>query len=488
MSLKQLKIFIHELKVGMFVSALDKPWAETPFPIQGFVIKSGADISRVKAYCDYVFVVIEKGISPEDTDSPVVGPRLRLDLNQKSGRESGHIKGSGFSRNNNGLKGSLDAKPGLKINPNVYKKTVELAKEIPAARDAMNNVLGCLTMATRQMARGGAFNQDQLQASVDEMIDSVIRCPDAFTWLLRLRTKDARSHDHAVRSSLWATQFGRHIGLELGQLRDLCQATLLKDIGRIKLDPALLHNHSRDTEQEATYRSFVNHSVEQLRSSGFENRTVINIIKFHCERFDGSGYPKGCSGNRIPMLASVAGIATEFDKLCNPREAGETMAPSKATSRLYQMRGSAFAENLVVEFIQSVGLYPAGTMVELTTGDQGMVVEQNPRTRLAPRLAVFKNKGDKVDQGKYIFIDLKDEQQARERLHRFGQRRAYDVDKLAIVRDIEPDSFGLEYSLLENLIARPFNTPVNELLMSGSQPDSSRKSGFMAALKQRFVG
>ncbi|MDB2594547.1 hypothetical protein N9X86_04205, partial [Porticoccaceae bacterium] len=282
--------------------------------------------------------------------------------------------------------------------------------------------------------------------------------------------------------------FGRHIGLELGQLRDLCQATLLKDIGRIKLDPALLHNHSRDTEQEATYRSFVNHSVEQLRSSGFENRTVINIIKFHCERFDGSGYPKGCSGNRIPMLASVAGIATEFDKLCNPREAGETMAPSKATSRLYQMRGSAFAENLVVEFIQSVGLYPAGTMVELTTGDQGMVVEQNPRTRLAPRLAVFKNKGDKVDQGKYIFIDLKDEQQARERLHRFGQRRAYDVDKLAIVRDIEPDSFGLEYSLLENLIARPFNTPVNELLMSGSQPDSSRKSGFMAALKQRFVG
>ena len=52
MSLKQLKIFIHELKVGMFVSVLDKPWAETPFPIQDFVIKSGADISRVKAYCD----------------------------------------------------------------------------------------------------------------------------------------------------------------------------------------------------------------------------------------------------------------------------------------------------------------------------------------------------------------------------------------------------------------------------------------------------
>ena len=64
MSLKQLKIFIHELDVGMFVSALDKPWAETPFPIQGFEIKTGADISRVKAYCDYVFVDTAKGRSP----------------------------------------------------------------------------------------------------------------------------------------------------------------------------------------------------------------------------------------------------------------------------------------------------------------------------------------------------------------------------------------------------------------------------------------
>ena len=87
-----------------------------------------------------------------------------------------------------------------------------------------------------------------------------------------------------------------------------------------------------------------------------------------------------------------------------------------------------------------------------------------------------------------LFIDLKNEQQARERLHRFGQRRAYDVSKLAIVRDIEPDSFGLEYSLLENLIARPFNTPVNELLMGSADSGSQNKGGFLAALKQRFVG
>lgn len=484
MSLKQLKVFIHELEVGMFVSALDKPWAETPFPIQGFVVKNGADISRVKAYCDYVFVDFEKGISPTDMGSSDSAPRLSINSNHKTGSRDSHQGQASFNRSR--TKSAQQQK--LVIKPDVYKKTVELAKEIPAARVAMNNVLGCLTVATRQMIRGGGFNQDQLQEAVDAMIDSVIRCPDAFTWLLRLRSKDAHSHDHSVRSSLWATQFGRHIGLEVGQLKDLCLATLVKDIGRVKLDRALLHNQHRNAQQEAEYRGFVSHSVDQLRTAGFENRTVINIIKFHCERFDGSGYPKGCSGNQIPFLARIAGIASEFDMLCNPREAGETMAPSKATSRLYKMRGTGFSEDLVVEFIQSVGLYPAGTFVELTTGDRGMVIEQNPRARLAPRLAVFENKDGVIDQAKYIFVDLKNEQQTRERLQKFGERRAYDVSKLAIVRDIQPDSFGLEYSLLEDLIARPFNSGASELLVANTGHSSPRNRSFFSALKQRFVG
>ena len=251
--------------------------------------------------------------------------------------------------------------------------------------------------------------------------------------------------------------------MDVNELKDLCLATLLKDIGKVKLDRTLLHNMSRTVDEEAEYRSFVSQSVEQLHKAGFENRRVLNIIKFHCERFNGSGFPKGVSGSRIPFLASVAGIASDFDMLCNPREVGETLSPSQATGRLYELRGKNFAENLVLEFIQSVGLYPAGTIVELTTGDCGMVVEQNTKSRLTPRIAVF----DKITEpdAQCIFVDLKNEQQARSRLKNFGKRRSYDVKKLAIVRDIEPDSFGIEYSLLENLIARLFSAANADAVM-----------------------
>ncbi|MGB0449228.1 MAG: HD-GYP domain-containing protein [Porticoccaceae bacterium] len=496
MSLQQLKVFIHELEVGMFVSALDKPWAETPFPIQGFMIKSIADASRVKAYCDYVYIDVAKGASPMD---------LKAASSANSSYTSSALTGSGPSvaagrnpinsistsplENKHSANSRSSVPRSFVVKPYIYNKTVELAKEIPAARRVMNNLVGCLSVATRQITRGGNFNLDQLQETVDDMVDSVVRCPDAFTWLLRLRAKDPHTHDHSIRSSLWATQFARHIGLEIDQLKDLCLATLLKDVGKAGMDRKLLRSANRNPEEEAEFRSFVSASVENLKHSGFDNRRVLNIIKFHCERYNGSGFPKGCTGKRIPFLAAVAGIASEFDRLCNPREVAETLTPSKATGRLYELRGHAFAEDLVIEFIRSVGLYPAGTVVELSTGDMGMVVEQNPKSQLSPRVAVFKENQKGTDEPNYIFVDLKNEEKARSQLRNFGARRSLEVSKLAITRDIDPEKLNIDDQLLNRLIGKSFDTPMSGLFAKGDAMAGAKtksNGGFLSALKQRL--
>lgn len=463
----------------MFVSALDKPWAETPFPIQGFMIKSIADASRVKAYCDYVYIDVAKGASPLDIKTAATAnPAYKND-------HSSLLVGNNPVNQHVTKNSHRSAPRSFVVKPYIYNKTVELAKEIPAARRVMNNLVGCLSVATRQITKGGNFNLDQLQDTVDDMVDSVVRCPDAFTWLLRLRAKDPHTHDHSIRSSLWATQFARHIGLDIDQLKDLCLATLLKDVGKAGMDRSLLRKADRNAEEEAEYRSFVSASVENLKQTEFDNRRVLNIIKFHCERYDGSGFPKGCSGKRIPFLAAIAGIASEFDRLCNPREVTETLTPSKATSRLYELRDQAFAEDLVIEFIRSVGLYPAGTIVKLTTGDLGMVVEQNPKSRLSPRVAVFEEQANPADEPNYIFVDLKNEEKARTQLRNFGARRACEVTKLAITKDIDPEKLNIDDQLLNRLIAKPFETPMSGLLAMGSSKIAP-SGGFLSALKQRL--
>jgi HD-GYP domain-containing protein (c-di-GMP phosphodiesterase class II) len=496
MSLQQLKVFINELEVGMFVSALDKPWAETPFPIQGFMIKSIADASRVKAYCDYVYIDVAKGASPIDlkaadsaTAAGINAPHRRSGSSVTVAQKSISSVANNFRKNNHSANRHSAGPRSFVVKPYIYNKTVELAKEIPAARRVMSNLVGCLSVATRQIARGGSFNLDQLQETVDNMVDSVVRCPDAFTWLLRLRAKDPHTHDHSIRSSLWATQFARHIGLEIDQLKDLCLATLLKDVGKAGMDRKLLRSVNRNAEEEAEYRSFVSTSVENLKQSDFNNRRALNIIKYHCERYDGSGFPKGCSGKRIPFLAAVAGIASEFDRLCNPREVAQTLTPSKATGRLYELRGQAFAEDLVIEFIRSVGLYPAGTVVELSTGDVGMVVEQNPKSRLSPRVAVFEGKNTIDGEPNCIFVDLKNEEKSRTQLHNFGSRRAFEVSKLAITKDIDPEKLNIDDQLLNRLIGKPFDTPMSGLFAKGvalGGAESKSKGGFLSALKQRL--
>ncbi len=93
-----------------------------------------------------------------------------------------------------------------------------------------------------------------------------------------------------------------------------------------------------------------------------------------------------------------------------------------------------------------------------------------------------KNKDGLINQAKYILIELKNEQQNRERLKKFAERRANAVSKLAIVRKIKPVTFGLEYSLLEDLIARPFNSGASELLVANTGHSSPRNRSFFQHL------
>ena len=95
----------------------------------------------------------------------------------------------------------------------------------------------------------------------------------------------------------------------------------------------------------------------------FENvdASVISVVKYHCEHHNGTGFPEGLTGGKIPLLERIAGIATAYDACSNPRESLDPVAPSKAVNILYKMQDKQFPEDLVIMFIQSIGLYPSGT-------------------------------------------------------------------------------------------------------------------------------
>jgi len=455
----------------MFVSSLDRPWNQTPFPIQGFIVHGQQEITALRAHCDYVFIDITKGRGGI-SGVPLAAYQPGIGGNKKIEREVG----------SNALSPKGETSPWrnsvspIEVNSHVYHTVVPLTKEVEYAGKALLHLRGQYTLATKQISKGKDFDYRSLKDSVADMVNSVIRCPDAFTWLLRLRMKDQHTHDHSMRSALWAVQFARHIGMKKEDMSTLCMGTLLKDIGKIKLPNSLLRKKDRTAEEIIEYQSFITYGVEMLKAFKNVDASVISVVKYHCEHHNGTGFPEGLTGGKIPLLARIAGIATAYDACSNPRESLDPVAPSKAVNILYKMQDKQFPEDLVIKFIQSIGLYPTGTLVELTTGDLGVVVEQHADTRLMPRVAVL-NQGQfiegKASEG-YVLVDLKDEAAARKALVKAGQDVAASVNALGIVRDLEPSSYDVDFSFISTIFMKNTRKILSNVLSYGGseQPDS----------------
>lgn len=459
MAIKQVKISVNDLTIGMYVSQLDRPWTHTPFPLQGFQIRSTEDIHTVRHYCDHVFIDTTKGRGPLENQG-IITAELR--------RESARYRRGGVATNGRAVE-TGEPSP-LVVRKGVYATTVSLRAEIRHAQTLLRTIESQLTLAAKQIAKGRLTDYDQLKHSVDGMVASILRCPDAFTWLIRLRQHDQSVHEHSLRSALWAVQFARFIGMDKREIATLCLGTLLKDIGKIRVPAAILRKRNRSPEEEVEYRNFVTYGVEMLRETRDVEPRVISVVRYHCERMDGTGFPEGLVGSKIPLLARIAGIATAFDALSNPLEAEQPVAPSKAVSLLYNMRAREFQEDLVVQFIQSIGLYPAGTLVELTTGDIGIVVEQHPNSRLTPQVAVLDRIGGDLNKN-FLLIDLKDQAATHDLLVASGRDCLASGERIAIARDLEPTGYDIDVKAISVLFM---------------QAEAERKASLFAQLRERL--
>ena len=115
---------------------------------------------------------------------------------------------------------------------------------------------------------------------------------------------------------------------------------------------------------------------------------ILAIIENHHERMDGSGYPRGMEGAAIPLLARIAGLVDTYDAMITTRPYAPARTSHEAAQELLDGKGTVFQEALVEQFIQAIGLFPTGTLVELNTGEVAIVVRQSATRRLKPEIVV----------------------------------------------------------------------------------------------------
>ena len=446
MAIKQVQVDVNNLLLGMYISRLDRPWSQTPFALQGFYLRSPGEINQLKTYCSHVFIDIEKGRAPlGKAITPTVSAEPKKTLYEPLARSTARLASKPIKKSRQ----ETIAAP-LVVRKGIYETSASLRQESVKAKKIVGRLKGSLTLVVKQIGRGKTIDYGRLKDSVGDMVDSVLRCPDAFTWLVRLREQDALSYDHSLRSALWAVQFARYIGMPKDEIAVLCMGTLLKDVGKTKLSSRLLRKGKRSDAEEKEYRKYIPYGVDILRQTQAVEPRVISVVRYQAERNDGSGYPEGLTGGKIPLLARITGIASTYDSICYQREASEPLSPSRAVSVLYGMRDKQFSDDLVVSFIQSIGLYPTGTLVELTTGDIGVVTEQHPKSRLTPKVAVLDREGAELTDA-VIVVDLKDDEKTRQILGKRNGEKGTLIERAAIARDLEPGGYDVDLSKIAHL-------------------------------------
>ncbi len=373
MHLTTQEIPVQNLEVGMYVSKLDVPWVQTPFPIQGFYITKQEEMDLLSHYCNKVY--IDQFLSKVD---------IKSHLNLTTNSSAKKIEIDARTRR------LMSEKARFKPRVENYSVTSKFNREVKLASDMFEQISTQMSFIYRDMRQNGYVNVSEVRAASASMVKSVLKNPNALAWLCRINDDNEALHQQAIRSAVWAIIFARHLGLAKFDLRDIGTALLLAPIGKCQLPKELLYSR-QSAEETELFQQHVELTLQETHKMFSASHQVNYILSAYCERNNGTGYPRKLIGNRIPFLARVAGIADYYEQLINPYPGADALTPAEAISHLYNTRGELFQNEMVEAFIQAIGIYPTGSLVKLTNNAIGVVVEQPSKSRLRPKVAVIKD-------------------------------------------------------------------------------------------------
>ncbi len=393
MLFKRVKVDTVNLEPGMFIAQLDRPWLETPFFFQGFEIRQPDEIGLLRKFCKHVYVDVERSSVPKE--------RV-LEARNSIGRAHDpfqHRDAARNTRESDSLRyrilsalarfdptGRLASVAG---GVRLYQNRVPTREEAPRAAHAYGLAMDSMNRVLERIYERKGVDVGRVKHAAMPIVDSVLRNQDAMAWLISMRKSDDYTYNHSIASAIWAVILGRHLGFDRSALQTLAMGGLLLDIGKACIPPSITDKAGPLTDEERQLmRMHVEYSTELARKAPGINDQILDMISGHHERHDGSGYPRGLSGNDIPVFGRIAGLVDSYDAMITARAHVPAMSAYDAIRELNLLAGTKFQRELVEQFVQALGMFPTGSVVELNTGEVGIVVEQNRVHRLRPKVLI----------------------------------------------------------------------------------------------------
>jgi len=357
--LVEVKLPSDSLEIGMHVTRLDRPWTEVPVLMQGLTIETPDDIDMLRDHCVYVYIEIEK--------------EFWLELS----------------------KGSIEQKeekkyPGFREKEDIHEELPKAKFTFDKARDQVDEVL-------ESISNGESFDMDSSRKAIQSCVSSIMRNANALLWLTQVKNQDRYTAEHSLRVGILAIAFGRFLDFDESELEILGLCGMLHDVGKVKIPDEILNKPARLSRIEFDImKEHAPLGKDILLEQKGVNKLIIDTAHYHHERIDGKGYPEQLNASFLHKYIRIISIVDVYDAITSARPYKVGSPAFDALKILFSERGKHFDDELVEAFIRMVGIYPPGTLVEMTNGEVGIVVSANVDSRLRPKVELVLTADKKI--------------------------------------------------------------------------------------------
>lgn len=358
------RIGVHQLTVGMHLKEFCGSWMEHPFWRTSFVITDPKDIDTILASSiKEVWIDCAKGL-----DVPVGEPAI-------SESESEAQVEAELTR-------ALSEAREVKRS----STTAELARAVKICAKSKQAVASMFNEARM----GKIVDTAGAQRLVEEIAGSVTRNPGALISLARLKTADDYTYMHSVAVCALMIALSKQLNLDEAQTRSAGIAGLLHDLGKAAMPMAVLNKPGKLTDEEfAIIKSHPAEGYEMLLTGQNVDPVALDVVLHHHEKTDGSGYPKHLKDMEISQFAKMGAVCDVYDAITSNRPYKAGWDPAESLCKMAEWTKGHFDPVIFQAFVKSLGIYPIGSLLLLSSGRLGIVVEQAEKSLLTPRVKVF---------------------------------------------------------------------------------------------------
>lgn len=342
-----IRIHVYELSIGMCVCRLETLEKESPFLFDRFDIKTQADIQAIQAVCDYVFIDVYR---------------------QKK------CYGAIPTRNTEAAK-QLSFARSFEQSARTYQHTSNLIKTV------MDDI-----------RFGNQLSVKAVKEAVSDCVDKVLENSDAMLLLTQLKHQDEYTAQHSLNVCILAILLGRELKLSTEELNRVGLCGLLHDIGKMKVPLEILNKPGAlEAHEMEIMRKHAVFGRDILMSARDIYPGAIDVAYGHHEHLVGTGYPRGVDKTSLTIFTKMVAVVDAYDAITSDRVYQKGRPHLTALGGLIKAMNTEFEANFVIQFINCIGFYPQGNLVELSSGEIGIVVEQNKSDRLKPKVLLIRD-------------------------------------------------------------------------------------------------